>query len=541
MKKRIINVLILFLLFFSICIISNADEGISINKDNLSLFVNQSYILEVKLDDENDYISSWKIEKTDTSIVNSNSSGNNNIGVSLNIQSDYSCKVYVSDFYASSGDFIIRATSNNGKEVTCNLFIPKQEEVFGSLNSYSSAFQYYKVGDIIDFTPTINLDAQIIIDDSNINSEYFEKINDYQFKVIKVGQSAYIKYSNTVSWTIYTYDYTIFEFKNSDKIFINEGECVNIELNCDVTSGGVRPFWSSSNNSILSIISTEKINTEDVDYLNGTTSTLNIDYNNITFFARKPGTVIITVGLFNTDIKITKEVEVVRPIKIIKFNTNSLELNVNDTYSLITTINPIDATYTDITWNSSNEKVAIVDENGKITAMKSGLSVITATGYGDVKETCIVLVSDNSTTNTTINNIILTTLPVTSYMTFFNEATFDSILNITNFPILDYGGYRVKLYSSITGEEKEISSLIGSKDLITIENSNEILATYTIVVKGDTNGDGKIKMYDAFQILKSTLFNSESLDEIDILIRDYNNDGEIKMYDSFAFLKQTLF
>lgn len=47
-------------------------------------------------------------------------------------------------------------------------------------------------------------------------------------------------------------------------------------------------------------------------------------------------------------------------------------------------------------------------------------------------------------------------------------------------------------------------------------------------------------MYDAFQILKDSLFNGK-LDEIDMLIRDYDGNGAVRMYDAFQFLKDSLF
>ena len=47
-------------------------------------------------------------------------------------------------------------------------------------------------------------------------------------------------------------------------------------------------------------------------------------------------------------------------------------------------------------------------------------------------------------------------------------------------------------------------------------------------------------MYDAFTILKGALF-ADTLDTMDVFIRDYNDDGQVKMYDAFSFLKYSLF
>ena len=64
---------------------------------------------------------------------------------------------------------------------------------------------------------------------------------------------------------------------------------------------------------------------------------------------------------------------------------------------------------------------------------------------------------------------------------------------------------------------------------------------YTAIIPGDVNGDGKIKMYDAFSILRNVLFNTGTMSQIDILISDFDNDGKVKMQDAFSYLKQALF
>lgn len=50
-----------------------------------------------------------------------------------------------------------------------------------------------------------------------------------------------------------------------------------------------------------------------------------------------------------------------------------------ETYQYTATIEPSDATVKDVTWASSNEAVATVDENGLVTALKAGNTVITCT------------------------------------------------------------------------------------------------------------------------------------------------------------------
>ena len=226
-------------------------------------------------------------------------------------------------------------------------------------------------------------------------------------------------------------------------------------------------------------------------------------------------------------------VKVINPVKKISFDKTSLELKKDETYNLIATVTATDEKYKSLTWSSSNEKVATVDENGKITAIDSGLAVISAVGYGDVEERCIVLVKDDKP-----NNIIITTLPVTSNIKFAKNTLFNSIATEENFPILAYEGYGIKLYSS-SGEEKANDSILGSKDIISVYDANDIITTYNVVVKGDISGDGNVRIYDSFQILKDVLTNKE-LDEVDTEVRDYNGDGKVAIYDAFQYLKEAI-
>ncbi len=76
----------------------------------------------------------------------------------------------------------------------------------------------------------------------------------------------------------------------------------------------------------------------------------------------------------------------------ITLNTDSITLEVNNTYNLIAEVTPEDATDKTVTWKSSNEKVAVV-ENGTVTAKAAGKAVITATTVdGGFSASCTVTV-----------------------------------------------------------------------------------------------------------------------------------------------------
>lgn len=71
-------------------------------------------------------------------------------------------------------------------------------------------------------------------------------------------------------------------------------------------------------------------------------------------------------------------------------------IEVGETLALQATISPDNAYNKELTWNSSNENIAVVDENGVVTGVSMGSVTITATakdGTG-ISATCIVKVED---------------------------------------------------------------------------------------------------------------------------------------------------
>lgn len=112
--------------------------------------------------------------------------------------------------------------------------------------------------------------------------------------------------------------------------------------------------------------------------------------------ARKAGNATVTVktedGEFSASCEITvKKKEV--PVTGISIEPSSLKLPVGDTYSLIPHVQPSDATNQNIKWLSTNESVATVNAEGKVTAVAAGSAEIRAMLEGKFA-TCPVEVDD---------------------------------------------------------------------------------------------------------------------------------------------------
>ncbi len=81
------------------------------------------------------------------------------------------------------------------------------------------------------------------------------------------------------------------------------------------------------------------------------------------------------------------------PVTGVTLNKTSLALSVGANETLTATVAPDNATNKSVTWSSSNEPVATVDQTGKVTAVSPGAAIITVTtADGSKTATCSVTV-----------------------------------------------------------------------------------------------------------------------------------------------------
>ncbi|MBP5506050.1 MAG: Ig-like domain-containing protein [Bacteroidales bacterium] len=111
--------------------------------------------------------------------------------------------------------------------------------------------------------------------------------------------------------------------------------------------------------------------------------------------AMAPGTATITARAGDKHATCTVSVaKLIIPLMSLSLNASTLTLAEGDTYVLVPTFNPTNATDQNVSWTSSNGNVATVDANGKVTAKAAGQATITAK-VGDVTATCAVTVQQN--------------------------------------------------------------------------------------------------------------------------------------------------
>ena len=112
-------------------------------------------------------------------------------------------------------------------------------------------------------------------------------------------------------------------------------------------------------------------------------------------------TVITKDGDFKASCEVTVKNEEAPIIKVtgVSLDKASAELKINESLELKATISPSNATNKEVIWTSSDEKVARVDENGKVIAIGAGNAIITVTTKdGNFKASCEITVKNNGET-----------------------------------------------------------------------------------------------------------------------------------------------
>ncbi len=114
---------------------------------------------------------------------------------------------------------------------------------------------------------------------------------------------------------------------------------------------------------------------------------------------------ILTMPVVSLDDSQDEETDDATYIEYLFLNKISLTMYPSTSYLLETDIDPIDVTDPTLTWSSSDNTIASVDANGKVTAKIDGTATITVVAVGGVSATCSVTVK--SATSVAVKNYIV--------------------------------------------------------------------------------------------------------------------------------------
>ena len=156
----------------------------------------------------------------------------------------------------------------------------------------------------------------------------------------------------------------------------------------------------------------------------------------------------------------------------VEINKTAVNVGVGQVYNLNAAVTPSDAPQS-IKWSSSDDSIASVDENGAVTAKKTGTAVITAEAENGITATCKVNVK-KAPESITLDKETLT-LNVNSNYTFKKILSANSA---TSFKWTSSDPDVVRVYS--TG--KIVAQKSGTS-VITVTTHNGLTASCTVTVK----------------------------------------------------------
>lgn len=209
-----------------------------------------------------------------------------------------------------------------------------------------------------------------------------------------------------------------------------------------------------------------------------------VDEYKVTF--RNPGTYYLAASGNENSIlvpavaKVTVESAAVAVTEI-ALDKEALELTAGDVaVALTATVTPENATDKTVTWSSSNEAIATVDEKGMVTAVAAGEAVITAKA-GEKTATCSVKVQKKTAFNISKGNVEITSdgnYTVTGSTTANNITVADGVkatITLKNVSITLSGGNGGWDQTDITRLGKPAIALGAGADVtIKLEGSNSV-------------------------------------------------------------------
>ena len=168
-----------------------------------------------------------------------------------------------------------------------------------------------------------------------------------------------------------------------------------------------------TNTLIATVLPTNATN-KNVTWSTNNSSVASVNNGTVTAHAKGQATITVTTadGGYSASCSVTvNEVSTTVSVQGVTLSTNTLSMKVGGTTTLTANIRPTNATNQNVTWSSNSAVVSV--NNGLVTANSVGQATIRVTTEdGNYSDTCIVTVSENTTTTSvigvTLNNDTLT-------------------------------------------------------------------------------------------------------------------------------------
>ncbi|MCD7839817.1 MAG: Ig-like domain-containing protein [Erysipelotrichaceae bacterium] len=187
----------------------------------------------------------------------------------------------------------------------------------------------------------------------------------------KLTSATYGELTITYTITVPEIPITSIDIGNDFELNVGSSKTLEATISPSNTTDDTTITWSSSDTSVATVDSTGKVTA--------------ISNGDATITAETSKRVIDTC-----------KVTVVTPVTKVSLSPTSVDLYLgqNTTAELTATVSPSSASNQTLTWASGDELVATVDSSGKVTAVGSGTTTITATSNNNIVGQCTVTVYD---------------------------------------------------------------------------------------------------------------------------------------------------
>ncbi len=265
----------------------------------------------------------------------------------------------------------------------------------------------------------------IITTPDNVEKSYTSKVeNSSVVKIEKTGTFGVLKLTGLEKGTtkitfVVTVDET--EITLECNVTVKGSEAEEPEIKLDKTS----ETMASAETLDITALKTgteQNINWETSNSVIATVSATT--GNTIKVTGKKAGKATITATTEDGNYTATCEINVVYPIIGVTINEETESVQVGSETLLTAVLNPINATNQNVTWSSSNEEIATVDEYGIVEGLKEGNVTITATTEdGNKQATCEVTVTNKKSETPASEFTYTTQYGVTSITGYTGSAT----------------------------------------------------------------------------------------------------------------------
>ena len=241
------------------------------------------------------------------------------------------------------------------------------------------------------------------------------------------------------------------------------------------------------------------------------------DYGNV--YGVSSGKATITVRAISNGVQASIDVEVYSKVTGIAINVENITLQEGEQYQILSNVEPDDANNKKIRYISENTDIATVDENGLITAIKTGNTNIKVCADED----------ENISQSISVNVIEKISEEDLSFSTNIkvdgNEITGIEEENQTVEKLLENimtsEKYVVKIVDK-EGKALEDGELVGTGakvQIFTNTDTQNMVAEYSIIIYGDVDGNGKINSVDLLKLQRHIL----EIEELDFLSQKAGN------------------